>query len=510
MSNELEYGENEVVVFKLDESVLKVLCFQSIAMEINEAYSFLMDGYKFSPLFKQGRWDGYIRIFSLGKRTLPSGLYSNLVSLCESRGWQLRTVNNPQNDVYGLPNEELDLSKEECQKYVEDLNIYARGEKLNIDDFQHHGIYQALLKRQCILEAATSAGKSLMVYSIARYITEELDGRMLILVPTVGLTTQFKSDFQDYSSQNGWDVDGNIHLISAGIEKITKKRITISTFQSLSKEDSEYFNSFTCIMTDEGHKITADTFKNIYGKATEVPYRLACTGTLQELKCNLLQMIGLTGPVVHVINASELISRGRAVPLKVKALQLNYSQEWCAAMKKADYDQEITWLSLNPRRNNFISKLSTRLKGTTLVMFNYADHGKLLYEKIKELAGDTRPVYIIDGNVKKDRREEIRQLASLEDCIIVASLKTMAAGVNMPAIENIVYAHPTKGKIQYIQTLGRGLRLKKGKTHCNLYDIGDNLTYKRKPNNTFRHFGIRMETLAQEGHEFETVMIDFN
>lgn len=509
MSN-LEYGENEVVVFKQDESTLKIMCFQSIAMEINEAYSFLMDGHKFSPLFKMGRWDGYIRIFSLGKRTLPSGLYSHLATLCEGRGWTLRTVSNPQNDAYGLPNQKLELTKEECQEYVESLNIHARGEKLVVDDFQHHGIYQALYNRQCILEAATSAGKSLMVYSIARYITEELDGRVLILVPTVGLTTQFKSDFQDYSSHNGWSVENSVHLISAGIDKKTKKRITISTFQSLAKEDAEYFNSFSCILTDEGHKITADTFKNIYGKATDVPFRLACTGTLQELKCNLLQMIGLTGPVVHVINAAELIARGRAVPLKVKALQLNYSQEWCAAMKKADYDQEISWLALNPKRNNFIAKLASKLKGTTLVMFNYSDHGKTIYEKIQALVGGTRPIYIIDGSVKKEKREEIRLLAGLEDCIIVASLKTMAAGVNMPAIENIIYCHPTKGKIQYVQTLGRGIRLKKGKTHCNLYDIGDNLTHKRKPNNTFKHFGIRMETLAQEGHEFETVMVDFN
>jgi len=505
----LEYGENEIVVFKQDESMLKILCFQSIAMEINEAYSFLMDGYKYSPLYKQGRWDGYIRIFSLGKRTLPSGLYSNLQAMCEDRGWTLRTVLNPHNESYGLPNQKLELSKEECQEYVESLNIHAGGNKLIVDDFQHHGIYQALMNRQCILHAATSAGKSLMVYSIALYITEELDGRVLVLVPTVGLTTQFKSDFKDYSSENKWDTESNVHLISAGVDKKTKKRITISTYQSLSKEPAEYFNSFTCILTDEGHKITADTFKNIYGKATEVPYRLACTGTLQELKCNLLQMIGLTGPVIHVISAAELIERGRAVPLKIRGIQLNYSEDWCAAMKKADYDQEITWLTMNPRRNTFAAKLASKLKGTTLVMFNYSDHGKILYDKIKEYVGDTRPVYLIDGNVKKDRREEIRLLAGLEDCIIVASLKTMAAGVNMPAIENIVYTHPTKGKIQYLQTLGRGIRLKKGKTHCNLYDLGDNLTYKRKPNNTFKHFGIRMETLSQEGHEFEIVMVDF-
>lgn len=505
----IDVAENELVVFKLNEAELKIRCFQGIAMELNEAFSFQMDGYKFSPLFKMGRWDGYIRIFGLGKRTLPSGLFENLQKFCDERNYTLRVIHN-QEVKFGLPGATTGITNEEVIKYANSLDIHARGVKLDIYEYQYRAMFEALSRKACILWAATSAGKSMIVYVISRYLTEQLGKRVLILVPTVGLTTQFFNDFKDYSGQNGYDVQNSVHLISAGIEKGTKKSITVSTYQSLANEDTDYFNSFDCILTDEGHKITADSFKKIYGKATEVEYRLACTGTLQELKCNLLQMIGLTGPVVKVVTAAELIEAGRAVPLKIKAIQLNYDQEWCAAMKKADYDQEITWLTLNPRRNKFIAKLAHKTKGTTLVMFNFIDHGNSLLKVIQELSDGTRPIYIINGSVKAIEREAIRLGANEEDCIILASIKTMSAGINLPAIENIIYCHPTKGKIQYIQTIGRGIRLKAGKTHCNFYDIGDNLTYKRKPNNTFRHFGIRLETLAQEGHEFDTVMVDFS
>lgn len=504
----LDYGENEVVVYKLNEATLKLLCYQSIAMEISAAFSFEMPGAKFTPLVKMGRWDGIVRIFNLGKRELPSGLFDELCKLCDDRGYTVRVAANPEVN-YGTPYDRIDTDESQLKEYVDSLNIHSKGEKLVVDDFQYHAVNEAIINQRRILHAATSAGKSLMIYSTVRYISEELDGKCLILVPTVGLTTQFLSDFKDYSSHNGYDTDANVHLISAGAEKKTKKAITISTYQSLKGVDPDYFNQFMCIITDEGHKITADSFKKIYGAATETPYRLAFTGTLQDLKCNLLQMIGLTGPVVKIITAKELIDRGRATPLKIKALQLNYPEDQCKAMKSVDYDGEIEWLITNPVRNKFIAKIATNTVGTTLVLFEQEVHGKLLVDAINAL-NPSRPVKMIYGKIKAKEREETRLEANEEDTIIVCSLGTMSTGINLPSVANIIYAHPTKGSIRYIQTIGRGIRLKVGKLFCRFFDIGDNLTYKKKQNHTFKHFGIRMGHLAGEGHDFEVVTVPFN
>lgn len=501
--------EQDLIVYKLDHATLKVNCFQSAAMELSEAFKYEVKGAKHSTLFKMGRWDGYTRLFNLGKRTLPSGLYNRLLEVAEARGFTVHTIENQNAPEYGMPNDiDASVTSELIHEYVDSLNIHGGGNKITIYDYQYRAVYEALARRTCILLAATSSGKSMIVYAIARYITEVLGKKILVITPTVGLTSQFRSDFKDYSSHNGYDVDSNVHLISAGTDKNADKGIYISTYQSLKNCDADFMNQFACILTDEGHTITAESFKAIYGKATEVPYRMACTGTLHTEKVNILEMEALTGPVVKVATAAELIAAGRAVPLKVKALQLNYAPEWCAALKKADYDTEITWITNNPKRVNFVAKLAKNCVGTTLILFRFEEHGEAICAKIKELVGDTRPVYYIAGKVNKEEREAIRLAANSEDCIVVASSGTTKAGVNLPNIQNIIDAHPFRSKVTFLQSIGRGLRLKAGKTHCNLFTIGDNLTYKRKPNSSFVHFGVRLQLLAEEGHSFETVMID--
>lgn len=504
---EREIAENEIVVFKQNHAFLKLRCYQSTAMEISEAFSFSMPGAKFTPLFKMGRWDGMIRIFNLGTRLLPSGLFQHLVDIAKERNFVLTVIKNPDEPSYGLPTDTEDVNETEIKEFVDSLDIHSRNEKLSIYDYQYAAVYAAIHKRQTILKAATSAGKSMIVYAIVRYLTEVLGIRTLIITPTVGLVSQFNSDFKDYSCVNGYDVEKNVLMVSAGVDKTIKKPITISTFQSLKNVPDDFFNQFGAIITDEGHTITAASFKRIYGNATETKFRLACTGTLHELKCNILEMIGLTGPVTNVVSAAELIAAGRAVPLKIKALQLNYPEEYCKALKKADYDTELNWILNNPKRVKFVVKLALSTKGTTLILFNRVDHGKAIYDQLKEFS--SKPVHFIYGAISKDDREEIRQMANEEDSIVIASLGTTKAGVNLPAIENIIDTHPMRSKISFLQSIGRGIRLKKGKTHCNLFTIGDNLTYKTKVNTTFKHFGERLRLLSEEEHEFSVVSINF-
>lgn len=502
--------ERTIQVYKLNESMLKLIGPPDFALEISEAFSYQVPGYRFTPSYKAGKWDGYIRLFNIGSRTLPCGLYSRLLEIAEDRGYAVLAVDNPENTSYGRPGlSDTGVTMDEIIEYMKSLNLHGGGSPIDIREYQYRAVQVSLATRQGILKAATGAGKSLIVYCIARYITEVIGGRMLIIVPTIGLTTQFQGDFKDYSSKNGYNVDENVHLISGGVDKTVRKPIVVSTFQSLKNETPDFFNSFTCILTDEGHKITSASFKTIYGKATEVKYRLACTGTLHDLKCNILEMTALTGPVHEIASAKDLIAAGQLVPMKIKGVQLNYSEEVCKAFKKVEYEDEIGWITTNPRRNNFIAKLAAKSKGTTLVLFRFIEQGKKLYEKIKEISPQDTPVYLIDGSVSKEDRESIRIAANSENAIIVASYGTSSAGINLPAIENIIVAHPVKSSVTYLQSIGRGLRLKEGKTHCNLYDIGDNMTYKKKPNTTFTHFGHRLEILLNEGYKFDIVMVDF-
>jgi superfamily II DNA or RNA helicase len=500
--------EHDLTIQKLNHATLKIHCSMDIALELSSAFSFLVDGYKFMPSYKMGKFDGYIRLFNVGSRTIASGLYHRLVEFAVQREYTYTVVSDDSG--YEPPNYQTPhINEETVRDYMESLDLYAHKQKIEIRDYQVKGVVIALRDRNGILLSSVGSGKSLILYTVFRYLTEELGLRALMIVPTVGLTTQMLSDFKDYSSSNGYDVTENVHLISAGVTKDTAKPIVISTFQSLKDVSPEWINSFGAIVCDEGHSITAKSFQDIYAKAIDVPYRLAVTGTLHNTKCNMLAMEALTGQVYTIAVTKDLIKANQLVPLKIKYITLNYSKDTCKAFNKAEYEDEIKWITSNPKRNNFIKKLSINSVGTTLVFFRFIAQGKEIFKLIKEAVGDSRQVFIIDGGVSKEDRESIRLLANSVDAIIVCSYGTMKMGINLPGVQNIILGHPVKGGITFLQTLGRGLRLKPGKTHCNLFDIADDLTHKSSVNHTFRHGGDRLIALTREGYEFSVVNVNF-
>jgi superfamily II DNA or RNA helicase len=93
--------------------------------------------------------------------------------------------------------------------------------------------------------------------------------------------------------------------------------------------------------------------------------------------------------------------------------------------------------------------------------------------------------------------------------ILVASFATLSTGVSIPSISNIIFASPSKSKIRALQSIGRGLRLKEGKTVCKLFDIADNLSHKSWRNHTLNHFEERIKIYSSEQFKFKIHTVPF-
>ena len=163
------------------------------------------------------------------------------------------------------------------------------------------------------------------------------------------------------------------------------------------------------------------------------------------------------------------------------------------------YQNEIEYLVASESRNKFIVNLALTQKGTTLVLFNYVEkQGKVLYKMAQERSNGKTIMYI-SGEIGTDEREKIRlSMDKEENVVLFASVQTCATGINIPSIENIIFASSTKSKIRNLQSIGRGLRLKEGKSGCNLYDIADDLSYKKSINHTLKHFSERVKIYSTE------------
>ena len=118
--------------------------------------------------------------------------------------------------------------------------------------------------------------------------------------------------------------------------------------------------------------------------------------------------------------------------------------------------------------------------------------------------GSDRKVFFVSGQVDAKIREDIRQIVEREkDAIIVASSGTFSTGINIRNLENIIFASPTKSRIRTLQSIGRTLRIGDNSDKAKLYDIVDDLTYKKHKNFAVKHFLERIRMYDDQKFEYK-------
>lgn len=163
------------------------------------------------------------------------------------------------------------------------------------------------------------------------------------------------------------------------------------------------------------HLFKAKSLTSILHKCTHAPYKIGTTGTLDGTKTHRLVLEGLFGQVYKVTTTKKLMDTQQLAELKIKCIQLDYSDEEKQLTKKFSYQEEIDWLVTHPKRNNFIRNLVLDQKGNTLVLFQYVEkHGKPLHALIQEKILDDRKLFFVHGGIDAEDREMIRAITEKE------------------------------------------------------------------------------------------------
>ena len=329
---------------------------------------------------------------------------------------------------------------------------------------------------------------------------------MLIIVPTTSLVEQLYKDFYEY----GFDVENEVHRIYSGKDKITDKRIIISTWQSIYRLKFDWFEQFGAVFGDEVHLFKAKSLTGVMNKCKNAEYRFGTTGTLDGTETNKLVLEGLFGLTHKVIATKDLQVRGTLAGLDINVILLRYHNDICHLLKGKTYAEEVDYIVRHEKRNNFIKNLTLDLKGTTLVLFQYVEkHGKELFDIIRKGADKDRKVFYVSGEVDAKDREQIRGIVeSQKNAIIVASLGTFSTGINIKNLHNIVFASPSKSQIKVLQSIGRGLRQSDDGSNTTLYDIADDLHVKGHKNFTLRHSGERIKIYAKEQFPYKIIPVN--
>jgi reverse gyrase len=232
---------------KQNESYTKVVgCDYSMSMELSDEFSYMDDNYQFKPSYKYGGWDGKIRLFNRKTNCVPIGLTPLLIKYFKDTDVDFEVDDS-------LKEKGPKLSSQFIEKFCD--KVLKIPEDYDKRDYQLKAVQEMIHHKKLVGVSSTGSGKSFIFYlfvNLLQFISKQDDNKVLILVPTISLVNQMANDFQEYS-ENFCDFSQYVHKIGGNNkgQKDTDKPITISTWQSLMRMPTEFFEDYNVIITDE-------------------------------------------------------------------------------------------------------------------------------------------------------------------------------------------------------------------------------------------------------------------
>lgn len=493
---------SDLIIEKVNSSCVHLVCEDGLSHRFYNVFSAYAPGYRFNPRFKLHVWDGKVRCYNSITQILPIGLLNNLLIWCDQHKieYSLQGFDKPLRD---------NIDKAELEKQ---MNSYITA-GFQARDYQVNAVHAALTNRRGVLLSCTGSGKSLMIYTFLRYLLDNKDvHRAILIVPSVSLVEQMFSDFRDY----GWDdLEDHVEMLYSGKKPRFKKEILISTWQSLEKEDPEFFEVYDACVVDECHQAKCNVVTRLLKLMHNAEYKIGTSGTLPTEISEQLQINSVIGNVLFELKSCELIARGYLTKLNIAAIFLKYPLSFIEENKERTYPEEVKMVEEYPNRNKVLNFIidHTSPMNNMLILVNHRNHLKDVEDYLHKNYPEKK-VSIITGDVKAKVREEIRVGIEDEDgTILLATYQTMSTGVNIPKLHAIMLFSNSKSRIKVLQSIGRGLRKHNSKNKVIIYDIVDDLSYKKRTgriakNYCMQHFDERSSYYIEQEFPVITTKLD--
>jgi superfamily II DNA or RNA helicase len=441
-----------------------------ILQKLDSELSYKIDGAEFSEAYKSRGWDGMKRLLTK-KLEFSYGLLDRVKEFLNS------------NDLEYFITDNRDVFKPRT------IDITSRLKEINKVPYDYQqSAANIVFEKDCgIIRIATGGGKSLvcclMVANLGRNANIYVIGKDLLYQ----LYDLFKLVFPSIKIGiigDGLCEIGDINIISiftAGICcGIDKKKIINDDFDDEKTVSEDKYDLIRqCLkkskvhILDECQIVTAETI-NIIHKNINASYVYGMSATpYRGDNSSILISESILGKSIVDISASYLIDRGFLVQPIIKFIDV---PKYKGTLPKTYQQIYTTYIVENEVRNKLIidSTISLIEKGyKVLVLFDKIAHGNILYESLKSKTSCS----LLSGKDGRDKRNIAKK--ELEDgiikCIIVSRI--FEVGVDIPCIDGLILASPTKSKIKTSQKIGRVIRKFEGKKHAAIYDFKDSAKF---------------------------------
>ena len=309
--------------------------------------------------------------------------------------------------------------------------------------------------KSCLVQLPTGGGKTVVFVSIIdKYVKQ--GKRVLVLVHRKELITQAAAKLFKMGINHGF--------ILAGAESAYSRPVQLASVQTIIRRNMP--KNIDCIITDECHHATANSYKTVYEAYPEA-HNLGFTATpcrtngqgfgdiFKDIQC---------GPSVK-----ELIKEGYLVEPTIYSAPL-HMQLNKVKVTGGDYnDGELAKLLDNAKYvRNIVREWRKKAEGKKTIVFAITvEHSKHI---VAQYNSEGIKAAHIDGTTPDDVRSQILKDFALGKYTILSNVGIVTEGFDVPEVECVQLTRPTKSLALYLQMVGRGLRPAQGKSKTIILD----------------------------------------
>ena len=349
----------------------------------------------------------------------------------------------------------------------------------------------------CLIEAATGAGKSLIIAELARLILAKAPHKkVLCFAPSRELVEQNHSKYSAIAP-------ASIYCASAGEKCLKNQVIFCSPLTVKGGLEQILTHEIAAVILDEAHGLTLTIkviFEQIKAKNPNVRiiglsatcYRMG-TGYIHELTDTEIVKETISPyfkKLVYSVKAEYLIDKGYLTPPTIPNEQgESYQAKDLQLDKKGNFnadDIERVFGSDDALTRKIVFDVVSKSADRTavIVFATTIKHAERILQYLGETDTGNKAVLITGETPKRTREQYLKEFKAgkIKYAVNVAVLTT---GFDHPAIDVVAILRPTESAGLFQQIIGRGLRLHEGKHDCLILDYAENIERHKLQGNLF-------------------------
>ena len=315
-----------------------------------------------------------------------------------------------------------------------------------------------------LVQAATGVGKTyLAAFDSAKY------ERVLFVAHREEILKQAAISFKNVRHSDDYG-------FFYGKQKDTDKAVIFASVATLGRNEyltKDFFapDYFDYMIIDEFHHAVNEQYQRIV-KYFKPQFLLGLTATPERMDGkNIYEICDYNVP--YEISLKEAINKGMLVPFHYYGIydETDYSS---LHLVKGRYDEKElneTYIG-NIKRYDLIYKYYMKYRSKRALGFCCSrQHAEEMAKEFCKRGIEAVAVYSnADGEFSEDRDKAIEKLKK-QEIKMIFSVDMFNEGVDIAALDMVMFLRPTESPIVFLQQLGRGLRISKGKEYLNVLDF---------------------------------------